>query len=431
MTDFYEKSGITPTGQHPSIRVLSIPERIRQQYLSLIKNSVSEVLLIFPTINSIHREYSIGVLDELKNAVQRGVKIRILSAEDDFVKDKLDSLRASGIIIRRIETPTESKFKMLIIDRKSAYIVETKDDSKAAFKDAIGNAVFSNSKSAVLPFVTIFESFWRETDLYEKAKESDRVKDEFVNIAAHELRNPIMPIISGAELIDDIVDKVKEKIDKDIYNELLVNSKMIVRNATRLFRLSEDILQVSRIENGTFALNMELTNVNEILESAITDVKKRYEGEKPKVKLILDSKLEQSSNEIRKANELKIYCDPSKISQTLMNLLDNAMKFTSEGEILVTAWTNSAEVIISVRDCGSGIDPAIRDRLFEKFATKSNSGTGLGLYLSKKIVEAHGGRIWATDNSDGRGTTFSFSIPNDIYPLTATTNDIVKPKVRQ
>jgi signal transduction histidine kinase len=176
---------------------------------------------------------------------------------------------------------------------------------------------------------------------------------------------------------------------------------------------------------------MELADVNDILESAIIDIKKRYEGERPNVKLILDSKLGQRNNEIKKAEGFKIHCDSSKISQTLMNLLDNAMKFTIEGEVVVTAWANRIELVISVRDSGSGIDPSIRDRLFEKFATKSNSGTGLGLYLSKKIVEAHGGRIWAVDNSDGRGTTFSFSIPNDSYPLTTTTNDILKSKVRQ
>lgn len=130
-------------------------------------------------------KHKIGIVAELKNAVHRGVKIRILSAEDEFIKERLDALRASGMIVRSIETRTESKFKMLIVDKKVAFIVETRDDSKASFHDAVGLALLSTSDPTVLPYLTIFESFWRETELYERARESDRIKDEFVNIAAH------------------------------------------------------------------------------------------------------------------------------------------------------------------------------------------------------------------------------------------------------
>ncbi len=408
MTDFVETASLTDARQ-PTIQIISNTERIKQYYINLIKTSRDEILLIFPTINAIHREYSIGVLDELKNAVQRGVKVRILSAEDDFIKEKLDALRSNGIVIRRIEAPSESKFKMLIIDKKVAFVVETKDDTKAEFRDAVGNAMFSNSKTTVLPYVTIFESFWRETDLYEKARESDRIKDEFVNTAAHELRNPIMPIISGAELLGDLLAKAEGQIDGDLYNEMVGSSRLVTRNAIKLLRLSEDILQLNRLENGTFSLNLDLTDIDEIIKSAIIDIKKRYEGERPNVNIIYDSTTPAKQG-------LKIYCDSSKISQTMINLLDNAMKFTVDGEVMITVTPSQNEIYISVRDSGTGIDPAIKNRLFEKFATKSNSGTGLGLYLSRKIVEAHGGRIWNEDNQGRRGTTFYFSIPNDLIP---------------
>ena len=134
-----------------SIHIIATPDRIRQQYVNLVRAATSEILLIFPTINAIHREEKIGIIEELKNAVQRRVKIRILSAEDEFIKAKLDPLRACGIIVRRIETPTESKFKLLIVDRKVSYIVETKDDSKAEFAEAVGLAVHSTSNATLLP----------------------------------------------------------------------------------------------------------------------------------------------------------------------------------------------------------------------------------------------------------------------------------------
>ena len=398
------------------IHILSTPERIRQRYLDLIKSASAEVLLVFPTVNAIHREYNIGVIDELKTAIRRGVKIRILSAEDEFIKEKLDSLRSCGIVIRRIETPTETKFKMLIIDRKISFIVETRDDSKVAFADAVGLAVVSSSKATVLPFVTIFESFWRETDLYERARESDRIKDEFVNIAAHELRNPIMPILSGADLIQHAIDEVKGSIDAEKAADMVSNIRLIVRNASKLLRLSEDILQVSRIESGTFRLNLESVIIDTLIRSTIADIEKRYAGEKQGVKITYQPRLlaaNAGSDEVFRLN-----CDGPKIGQTLFNLLDNAMKFTAQGNIVLSVVAYPTEVIVQVLDPGAGIDPDIKGRLFEKFASKSTGGTGLGLYLSKKIIDAHGGRIWCKDSEQRKGADCGFSIPLDLRPET-------------
>jgi len=373
--------------------------------------------LIFPTINAIHREHKIGIIEELKKASERGIKIRILSAEDEFIKERLDKLRTSGIIIRRIETPTESKFKMLIVDGRVSLVVETRDDSKVDFSDAIGVAVLSNTKPTVLPFVTIFESFWRETELYEKAKESDRIKDEFVKIAAHELRNPIMPILLGADLIQNSIAQIKGSVQAEKAAELVSNAKLIVRNASKLLRLSEDILQVSRIESGRFNLNVGVVAVVPLIRSVITDVEARYAGVKPNIRIIDESKL-YTSDVDSDSREFAIYCDGPKVAQTLFNLLDNAMKFTEQGNILVTVVAHKMEVVFEVQDPGTGIDPEIKGKLFEKFITKSNGGTGLGLFLSKKIIEAHGGRIWCRDNEQHHGTNCGFAIPLNLHPET-------------
>lgn len=415
-----------------AIHVISIPERIRYQYLNLIKTAMSEILLVFPTVNAVQREHAIGVMDELKNAVLRGVKIRILSAEDDYIKGKLDILRASGVVVRRIETPTEQKFKMLIVDRKTSLIVETKDDSKSQFREAVGLGILSNSNATVMPSVTIFESFWRETDLYEKARESDRIKDEFVNIAAHELRNPIMPIISGAELLSDNIKLHKDHLGDALYSELSSEALMIVRNAMRLLKLSEDILQVSRIDSGTFDLHLEAVDLDSLIQNAIADVEKSHSGQKPNVMIVFASNL--GLDKSRQRSPFKTYCDPAKLSQTLFNLIDNAFRFTEEGQILVGARIYDDEIIIHVRDPGYGIDPEIRSRLFEKFVSKSNGGTGLGLYLSKKIMEAHGGRIWVEDNRNASGTTFYLAFPLDLRHLgsdAATRKKVMHSGVRE
>jgi two-component system sensor histidine kinase VicK len=121
--------------------------------------------------------------------------------------------------------------------------------------------------------------------------------------------------------------------------------------------------------------------------------------------------------------DIFIEADKERISQVISNLLSNSIKFTErddndEEKIFVnveetTKNKHGSEVVVSVKDVGTGIDPEILPRLFTRFASKSAIGTGLGLYISKNIIEAHGGRIWAENNSDGKGATFSFSLPND------------------
>ncbi|WP_187147541.1 ATP-binding protein [Candidatus Nitrososphaera gargensis] len=405
--------------EHETIQVLSTPDRVKRHYLNLVRIARSEILLTFPTVNTIHREREIGIVDELKKAVKRGVQIRILSPEDDFIKDKLDELRSSGVVIRRIETPTETKLNMIIVDKKVLLVVETKDDARRIFSQAIGLALYSNSKATVVPCASIFESLWRETYLYEKSRDAERIKGEFVNIAAHELRNPIMPILNGADLIQQGLMKHKDKFRKEDFEELFSSASLVIRNASKLMKLSEDILQVSRIESGVLSLNLEEVDLEKLVNTVIADIEKKYLGERDDVRIIFDSKLDiadSSSSGSSSENGTKIYCDGPKIWQTLYNLIDNAVKFTESGEVGISASVFKGEVMIQVQDSGKGIDPEIMDRLFEKFASKSNGGTGLGLFVSKKIVEAHGGRIWATQNKEKGGAIFTFTLPTDLLP---------------
>jgi signal transduction histidine kinase len=228
------------------------------------------------------------------------------------------------------------------------------------------------------------------------------MQKEFINIASHELRTPTQSILGYSELLlGDLRDK-KTK-DYDII-------QAIYRNANRLQKLTQDILDVSRIESQTFKLNNETFNLADIISDAIKDVKRQ----------IIDNKIKML---YKRPNDIYINADKGRINQVVSNLLNNAIKFTSkEGTISITTTEvsdkvdedkneNKKEIIISVKDTGSGIDPAIMLKLFEKFVTKSDKGTGLGLFISKTIIEAHGGKIWAENNPDSKGATFSFSLP--------------------
>jgi K+-sensing histidine kinase KdpD len=409
---------------HETIQVISQPDRIKQIYLSLVRSAKNEVLVIFPTANAVRREDAIGVIDELKKAKDRGAVVRILTPEDDFIRDKLDTIKSTGIKVREIETPTDAKFKLLIADRKISLVVETADDSKSDFYEAIGLATLSSSKPTVLPYVTIFESFWREADLYEQAAESDRIKDDFINVAAHELRNPITPIISAVEFVNRDFTNIARALEKTAdtetkrkFDNIRTNLAVIMRNTKRLMQLAEDILQVSRIQSGTFALNLQHTNIGSIIDTTIADIQKKYQKAKPDVTV----RFVPSPNV--DANNLQFYCDGPKIAQALFNLLDNAVKFTKAGLVEISLSQEAKELIFAIKDSGMGIDLFLKDKLFEKFAVaRSSGGTGLGLYLCRKIIEAHGGRIWGQNNMPGPGATFAFALPIDLMPLDATTN---------
>jgi signal transduction histidine kinase len=397
-----------------TIQIISNLQKTKHLYLSLVRAAQMEVLLIFPTTNAIRREEGVGVFNELRRAAERGVRIRVLTPEDEFVKPQLDVLRSIGINIRQIEYPTEAKFKLLIVDKRFSLVIETKNDRKGTFEQAVGLATFSNSKPTVLPYVTIFDSFWRETDLYEKAREADRIKDEFVNIAAHELRNPISPIIASSDFAIEEIKQLKEgKGGSEIMDSLTDNLNVIARNALKLYKLSEDILQVSRIESGTFALSIESVDFSAILALAIQDTKKKLKSERKNIEIQFDNRLSKYPDK----EKFVLYCDSSKINQVLHNLLDNAIKFSYDGVITVSASIyNDSSIIIKIEDSGRGIDPAISNRLFEKFSTKSDRGTGLGLYIAKAIIEAHGGRIWGQNKPAGNGAIFAFTLPTDLRP---------------
>lgn len=242
----------------------------------------------------------------------------------------------------------------------------------------------------------------------EKLSLQSKIQRDFINITAHELRTPIVPIITLTELLYNKITK-ENKTQKNLSKESEKKQEflqVILRNCYRLHRLTEDILDVTKIESQTLKLNKERVQLNEIIVNVVNDYKdiiskKRYGSDKMRI-------VYEPSKDYTFVNADKV-----RLSQVLSNLLDNALKFTKEGNIIITTkkLKENEEIMVSIKDSGTGIDPEILPQLFTKFATKSEQGTGLGLFISKNIIEAHGGIMRGENNSESNGSTFYFTLP--------------------
>jgi signal transduction histidine kinase len=224
------------------------------------------------------------------------------------------------------------------------------------------------------------------------------MKDEFINVAAHELRTPIQPILSLTEVL-------RAKI-KDIQQQELLD--VIIRNAKRSQQLTNDILDVTKIESHSLNIKKEPFNLNDVITNVIDDIMTNRGspmGDQKK-----DSDVMKISYQ---PQHIFVEADKIRITQVISNLLNNAVKFTEEkgGDIRISTQNVDSQILVSVKDSGNGIDPEILPKLFSKFTSKSYQGTGLGLFISKSIIEAHGGKIWAENNTHDKGATFTFSIP--------------------
>ena len=352
-------------------------------YQSLIMSAEKEIKIVFPTANALIRQDKAGILFMLQEAATvKKCEVKVLVPNDELIHNFLRDHR--GISTRFIEQKERGKATILIVDDKLPLMMELKDDSKKTFHEAIGLSTYSNSKAGVLSYVSMFESLWKETQLYEELKSNEKMQKEFINIAAHELRTPTQAILGYAELsqMQDSNVKRDEALSK------------IVKNAERLQRLTEDILDVTRIESETVKLNKSKFDLSDMAASVLDDYRNGIKNGK-NLKLVL----------LNADKPAFVVADRGRISQVLSNLVSNALKFTKSGTISVSAEEvknddKKKEFIVSVKDTGTGIDSDILPRLFTKFVSKSDTGTGLGLFISKSIVEAHGGRIWAENNKD-------------------------------
>ena len=410
------------------LEVLKEPIEIINFSYRLVGAAKDEILIIFHTANALLRQEKAGEIDLLvENVIKYKTRVRILVPVEDKITDIIQRLeRFDGIQIRNIEPIMQTRMTILVVDRTYSLVVELKDDSKDNLREAIGLATYSNSKSTVLSYVSIFDTLWKQSELREELINHSTAQQEFINIAAHELRTPIQPILGLSDVLlqsniflDSGESKSKSKSKNNEIN-LKEMIQIIARNARRLQRLTEDILDITKIEGKNLKLNKQSFNLSKVIREIEQDYNAEIRDSNRNLILSFPSSEELDSIPIRG--------DQNRIKQVISNLLDNAIKFTQEGKITVSTEIDSKhnQVIVRVKDTGTGIDSDILPKLFTKFVTKSHSGTGLGLYICKGIIEAHNGRIMAENNleqirqmdvgNDGSdnmvyGATFSFYLP--------------------
>jgi two-component system, OmpR family, sensor histidine kinase VicK len=399
------------------IEIIQNPKAAITKVWKLVKSAKQENLVLFSSIKAFQRQIQMGLLELLKEvALSNKIKIRILlpktleGSSNNIVNQALKELENTHphqIDLRLVEESIPIRISISIIDRKECMIIETKDDSKDDSFHAAGSSVYSNSKAIALSYASIFESLWIQTETYEKLKAYSKMQREFINNAAHELRTPIQPILGITEILrfGGEHDKIsgKQKLNESL--------DIILRNARRLSELADNVLSVSLIESQSLKLEKELFNLNGIIVNNIKSAKRQFLpiGIKSNLKIIYDRASETEA-------DVYVNADKYKISQVVYNLLNNAIKFTKEGSITISIKRKGGEgenkkaIVVSVKDTGEGIDSEMLPRLFKRFATKSFAGTGLGLFVSKHIIEAHDGEIWAENNAEGKGATLSFTL---------------------
>jgi signal transduction histidine kinase len=439
--------------------VIENAAKTKLYFIDMVQNASKEILILFPSLNAIKREVIMGIIDLLKLKSSENIKIKVLSPVNDKVKELLlsnniDSKNktAENILCREIRKPDDLISTIVIVDRKHVLATELKDDSKEFFEEAIGLSTYSKSKPTILSYISIFESLWAQTEMSEDLKianekllKSEQLEREFINIAAHELRTPTQAIMGYTELdreiLEDILKNTESIKNEELRNNIIHLSKhfdALSRNASRLDGLINNLLDVAKIESNSLnslQLQKEKIELVKVINNSInTELQQKIKQKEIKINFINDIIDEH----------YWIYADKLRLYQIINNLIGNAIKFTRKNgniDILITADAadsdnivirkqetiegklkndkqeggkediSKEQIFVGISDTGKGISPQIMPNLFKKFITDSDTGTGLGLYITRNLIEAHGGKIWAFNNNDGVGSTFVFCLP--------------------
>ena len=443
--------------------------KAERKEFDMIRQAKDEIQIIYSTPDAFHLQEKNGTLELLKEMSDQkeNLKINILVPIDASIKKSLSlalltNTSNNNIQIQDIEPSIDIKIKSLVIDRKECLIMELKtSEEDKNMIPPVGFSIYSNSIPTVLSYCSIFEMIYNQSILAQELKYEGEIKDDFINTAAHELRTPTQAIAGYSELNDELFDVISKDRKKKMKDEELTriivklheHHDSISRNASRLNILTNNLLDVARFEsNNSGYIILQKENVDLVTE--IDDVIENQFSQKTIAKGIKMNFINNSVGE-----HCWVFADRLRLNQILVNLIDNAMKFTKRDDsisimikdgddfelnlneigldkinrVLKDSRTKSEDLIqreetnieregkkiekeeqmvyVGISDTGRGISPKILPKLFEKFTTDSEFGTGLGLFITKKLVEAHGGQIWGFNNNDGIGSTFVFSLP--------------------
>ena len=348
-----------------------------------------------------------GFVDLLFDTARRKkAELRIIgpSIEEGWLAEALRQNEKTGI---KFMEGNASNQLILIVDSGTFLRTELRTDDKSfysSFENTLGFTAYSNSQPAIASFKSLFEMIWRHLEIIDKLNALAKSREEFITVAAHELKSPITPIL----LMTGLWKKGKAQDEASL--------KVVTRSAEKLDRVIRDVLELSRLENNSLGLEKELVDLSDVVSQLVqdsnTELAQGGKGDKQKVVFT-------RHHDYGDAMQIMANADKERIAEVISNLLNNALKFTEEGTISVSVGIKDNQALVSVVDNGKGIDPEIMPRLFTKYATKSHMGTGIGLYVSKNIVEAHGGKIWAENNPDGKGAAFSFTLPLATLPASS------------
>ena len=422
------------------IETIDDPEESVKLVRTLISSAKYEILAILPNFNSFLRQVESGMMEFMKyvSLSKKNVNIRILIVEetDNEIQHQILTIfdKFNGKIpssSNSDEIPLEFKFKgienfklkilnsklfseigFLIVDKNKSLIIESKNIPSIDMIESIGLSSYSNSRRISKSYASIFEALWNQAELYDKLKLQDRLQKEFINIAAHELRNPVQSLLGYSDILMNTTGNIEN------YSKFIVT---INQSTKRLARLIDKVLNVTQLENELLILNKEYFS----LEKLVEEIVREYNNN---IHLLNKNQLEiryeprpidcNHTNSENRRNFGHVFADRTRIIQVIANILENAVEFTDRGTITLRLNENRSthEILLTISDSGRGIDPEILPNLFTKFVSKSRKGTGLGLYISKKIIETHEGKIWAENCYDGNnkieGSKFTLTLPS-------------------
>ena len=450
----------------PVTTVFNDYKKAEKKEFEMIREAKKEIQIIYSTASAFHLQEKSGTLELLKEMSNQkeNLKINMLVPIDSTVKKSLSlalltNTTNNNIQIQDIAPSIDIKIKSLVVDSKECLIMEIKKIEEEKTNPPIGFSIYSNSIPTVLSYCSIFEMICNQSILAQELKHEGEIKDDFINTAAHELRTPTQAITGYSEMNDELFDTIlqnRQKMTDEELSRIIVklheHHENISRNASRLNILTNNLLDVARFESnnsGDIILHKEKVDLVKEIDHLI-EIEFSHKVREKGIKMnFINNNL---------GEHCWVYSDKLRLNQILVNLIDNAMKFSKRDDSInimikdsddfelnlneteldetnhitengrntsddLTLEKRNSEgerkkiekeeemIYVGISDTGKGISSKILPKLFEKFTTDSDFGTGLGLYITKKLVEAHGGRIWAFNNNDGIGSTFVFSLP--------------------
>jgi signal transduction histidine kinase len=403
--------------QENDISVLYNPEEVVNLGRKYFESAKKEVLMILPSFNSslrIERNSDFVLFDDL---AKRGIKVKVLIPILPRFRERINHLmlRYPLIEFKILSFTLPFLMSTAIIDREKLMSSEIIDDTKNSYNEAIRLGVFIDSRHTALSYASIFENLWAQTEIDELLRINDRIQQDFLHIAAHELRTPIQSLMGYTTILQKELEYSTEY--KDYFDA-------VKRNIDRINKLTDRLLDVTQFETNKFVLRKETFDFSKMMLELLKEYKIKI---KETENILIDIRFLPKYSKLKEP--LMVFADKIKIIQVMMNLLDNAIEFSKYNEIrrtrkkirITVVVENSIrksrdnktqnELTISIIDNGPGIPPEILPRVFSKFVTTSANGIGLGLYFSKKIIEAHEGQISAKNRDDNKGAIFSINIP--------------------